>query len=102
MKRLDEDQQKTLALAFVGSVSILAITVFALSFTNTFNSNSSGAFVSTGTYVQYTPQEACQANGCKWTLEIQGGLKTTPTSQPLAVCDCNGQIIQVPLIRALY
>ena len=92
-------RKELLSVGYAGAFAIIVIVAIVLFF---LGPATTGSYVTTGTYIQYEPMEACTLNGCTWNLELQKSMYRNPFSEPSAVCICDGTAVTIPLIQRTY
>lgn len=86
---------KGLALVILGIVAIIAVAGLVL----LFKGSATGNYAIASTFVQFSPQEACDKVGCPL-RGIEGAAGGYTTQGPLmAICACAGGDIRTPLVR---
>lgn len=90
--------KEVVTVAFWGSIAIIIMVAITLLVTR----SPTGEFTASWPYQQYGVQEACDAAGCVWDLELQREVYRSPYSEPSAGCYCDGQVRYIPLIQRVY
>jgi hypothetical protein len=89
------EEGKGLALVILGIVALIAIVGLVL----LFKGSATGNYVAESTFVQFSPQEACDRVGCPL-KGIEGVTASYATQGPLmAVCACAGGDVRTPIVR---